>query len=81
VLGLARLDSPQRVFHVALDHQSREDQAVNGTATAVSYGADEKRFPFVLMLDGIVSSLPLFPLFPLPLRLHTPSLMSRPDPG
>ncbi|KAL8899824.1 MAG: hypothetical protein Q9192_001384 [Flavoplaca navasiana] len=42
-------------FDVTLDHQSREEAAVNGTETAVPYGTGCQRYPFLLLLDGIVS--------------------------
>ena len=42
-------------FDVILDHQSREEAAVNGTDTAVPYGTGCQRYPFLLLLDGIVS--------------------------
>ncbi|KAL8915588.1 MAG: hypothetical protein Q9171_000153 [Xanthocarpia ochracea] len=45
--------SPQPKFNVVLDHQSREEEAVNGTSTAVPYGNRNERYPFLLLLDGI----------------------------
>ncbi|CAL8577658.1 hypothetical protein XPA_003482 [Xanthoria parietina] len=57
VTGLKHVPSPPRTprptFDVILDHQSREEEAVNGTGTAVPYGTGHQRFPFLLLLDGI----------------------------
>lgn len=39
---------------MALDHQSREDEDINGTDTAIKYNPSFPRFPFVLFLDGIL---------------------------
>ncbi|KAI4284603.1 MAG: hypothetical protein L6R38_001304 [Xanthoria sp. 2 TBL-2021] len=57
VTGLKRVPrppgTPQPTFDVILDHQSREEEAVNGTGTAVPYGTGHQRYPFLLLLDGI----------------------------
>ncbi|KAI4262118.1 MAG: hypothetical protein L6R42_002697 [Xanthoria sp. 1 TBL-2021] len=57
VTGLKRVPrppgTPQPTFDVILDHQSREEEAVNGTSTAVPYGTGHQRYPFLLLLDGI----------------------------
>ncbi|KAL8804703.1 MAG: hypothetical protein Q9182_002395 [Xanthomendoza sp. 2 TL-2023] len=45
-------------FGLILDHQSREEEAINGTNTSVSYGTGYQRYPFLLLLDGIVSAMP-----------------------
>lgn len=53
------LEPPNRdksSFHIALDYQSREDEAVNGTVTDIKYKSSFSRFPFVVLLDGIVSN-------------------------
>ncbi|KAI4204631.1 MAG: hypothetical protein LQ350_000946 [Teloschistes chrysophthalmus] len=51
--GLRSLPVPRSSFEVFLDHQSREDEAVNGTKTTVAYGHGRRRFPFLMLLDGI----------------------------
>ncbi|KAL8848737.1 MAG: hypothetical protein Q9221_006281 [Calogaya cf. arnoldii] len=57
VTGLRKVPSPLKTprptFDVILDHQSREEEAVNGTGTAVPYGTGYQRYPFLLLLDGI----------------------------
>lgn len=55
VTGFHRVEKRQAPFHVILDHQSREDQEINGRDTRIKYDATSSRFPFVLLLDGIVS--------------------------
>ena len=50
------MTSPKGTFEVILDHQSREEEAINGTNPKVEYKMAFPRFPFVLLLDGIVSS-------------------------
>lgn len=42
-------------FRAILDHQSREDEAINGTDSKIHYVPGFARYPFILMLDGIVS--------------------------
>lgn len=58
--GLRSLPVPRSSFEVFLDHQSREDEAVNGTKTTVAYGHGRRRFPFLMLLDGIVRQWSLF---------------------
>jgi 21S rRNA (GM2251-2'-O)-methyltransferase len=41
-------------FQVTLGHQSKEDQAVNGTSDKIPWKSDGWRYPLVLLLDGIV---------------------------
>lgn len=57
VTGFERVSSPAaKSFHVGLEHQSKEEQEINGLNPVISCA--EKggaRYPFVLMLDGIVS--------------------------
>lgn len=48
--------SPNGTFEVILDHQSREEEAINGIDPRVEYDMGYPRYPFVLLLDGIVSS-------------------------
>ncbi|KAL8784431.1 MAG: hypothetical protein Q9213_003954 [Squamulea squamosa] len=57
VTGLMSVPNPQSTtrptFNVILDHQSQEEAAVNGTDTVVPYGTGNRRYPFLLLLDGI----------------------------
>ncbi|MCJ1475149.1 hypothetical protein MMC13_003809 [Lambiella insularis] len=39
---------------VALDHQPREEEAINGTDPVIKYHPAFSRYPLVLMLDGIL---------------------------
>ena len=55
MIGLQPVKSPQGALHLMLDHQSREDEAINGTDTEINYEPRFPRYPFVLLLDGIVS--------------------------
>lgn len=55
-LGLP--DREKNTLHLTLDHQSREDEVVNGTSTELKYMSSFSRFPFVILLDGIVSGDP-----------------------
>lgn len=52
-------DSTQETFGVCLDHQSTEEESVNGRDNQVKYKPVIPRYPFVLLLDGIVSILPV----------------------
>ena len=54
VTGFRAVAKHNEPFHVILDHQSREDEAVNGTNTNIKYGTSFPRYPFVLLLDGIL---------------------------
>ena len=54
VAGFRAVEKRNGAFHVMLDHQSREDEAVNGTSTNVKYDVGFPRYPFVLLLDGIL---------------------------
>lgn len=51
-------DRTRESFGVCLDHQSAEEEAVNGRDNQVKYKPVIARYPFVLLLDGIVSILP-----------------------
>ena len=56
VTGLQSVvDRTQESFSVCLDYQSAEDEAVNGTENRVKFKPEFPRYPFVLLLDGIVS--------------------------
>lgn len=54
VAGFQAVPKRNGAFHVILDHQSREDKAVNGADTNIEYEASFPRYPFVLLLDGIL---------------------------
>lgn len=54
VAGFRAVEKRNGAFHVILDHQSREDEAVNGTSTSINYKASFSRYPFVVLLDGIL---------------------------
>lgn len=56
VIGFRPVEGAQGPFHVILDHQSREDEQVNGKDTLIKYEVGFPRYPFVLLLDGIVST-------------------------
>ena len=49
------MTQPSEKFLVFLDHQSREDEEINGTDPRIKYNSAFPRFPFVLLLDGVVS--------------------------
>ncbi|KAL8811944.1 MAG: hypothetical protein Q9200_001412 [Gallowayella weberi] len=54
VTGLKPVQNLQSTsFGLVLDHQSREEEAINGTNTSVSYGTGYQRYPFLLLLDSI----------------------------
>ena len=58
VTGLDSVSCPTREsFGVCLDHQSTEEETVNGRDNQVQYKPVISRYPFVLLLDGIVSIL------------------------
>ena len=56
ITGLETVTGRQGALHVIPDHQTREDEAINGNVTNIKYTAGFPRYPFVLMLDGIVSN-------------------------
>ncbi|KAL8873567.1 MAG: hypothetical protein Q9174_000983 [Haloplaca sp. 1 TL-2023] len=53
IAGLREVPNPQPTFDVLLAHQTREEEAVNGTQTSVQCRSTHRRFPFLLFLDGI----------------------------
>ncbi|MCJ1271653.1 hypothetical protein MMC22_011558 [Lobaria immixta] len=53
VIGLQRVLSHERALKVFLDHQSREEEAINGTSQDIEYQPGFRRYPFVLLLDGV----------------------------
>ena len=54
VAGFQAVEKRNGAFHVVLTHQSREEAAVNGTNTNIEYKVSFPRYPFVLLLDGIL---------------------------
>ncbi|KAI9806766.1 MAG: hypothetical protein M1825_006223 [Sarcosagium campestre] len=54
ITSLEPIESPQDTFSVIVGHQSKEEEAINGTNPQIEYGQDGRRFPLILMLDGIV---------------------------
>ncbi|CAF9941207.1 hypothetical protein IMSHALPRED_002470 [Imshaugia aleurites] len=54
VVGFGTVGKRNGAFHVILDYQSREDEAVNGTTTNIKYDVGFPRYPFALLLDGIL---------------------------
>ena len=54
VTGFQAVEKRNGEFHVILGHQSREDEAVNGTDSIIEYDVTFPRYPFVLLLDGIL---------------------------
>lgn len=69
VAGLQPLQEPDTVFQVSLDHQSKEEEAVNGKDSSIKYQGTFPRYPFILLVDGIVS-VPHFSAF----RVSAPNL-------
>ncbi|KAI4175782.1 MAG: hypothetical protein LQ343_001395 [Gyalolechia ehrenbergii] len=53
VTALDPVPNPQSTFRVAIGHQSQEEEAVNGSDPVVRYGTGYRRYPFLLLLDGI----------------------------
>lgn len=58
MVGLRSVENRQGEFRVLLNHQTREDEAINGTNTQIKYEPGFPRYPLVLLLDGIVSGQP-----------------------
>ena len=54
VTGFQAVKKLKGAFHVVLDHQSREDEAINGTNTGITYEPNFPRYPFVLFLQNIL---------------------------
>ena len=59
MIGFRSVENRQGEFNVLLNHQTREDEAINGTNTQINYEAGFSRYPLVLLLDGIVSGEPI----------------------
>lgn len=60
ITGLQSAEKPFENFHANLDHQSREEEAINGRDGRVEYSPPFARYPVVLMLDGVVSLKDIF---------------------
>ena len=43
-------------IEITLDEQSSEEENINGSASKIPYRTTFQRYPFVLVLDGIVCS-------------------------
>lgn len=56
VASLQPVTKPQDSFYADLNHQSREEEAINGTKGMIQFTGNKARYPVVLLLDGIVSS-------------------------
>ncbi|MCJ1335255.1 hypothetical protein MMC09_000523 [Bachmanniomyces sp. S44760] len=54
IKAFERVVGPGDPLTVQLDSQSREEEAVNGKNTNVTYSSTLQRYPFILMLDGIL---------------------------
>ena len=54
VAGFQAVEKRDGPFHVILTHQSREEAAVNGTNTNIEYKVSFPRYPFVLLLHGVL---------------------------
>ena len=54
VTGFQSVEKRNGAFHVILTHQSHEEAAINGTNTNIEYKVSFPRYPFVLLLDGIL---------------------------
>lgn len=59
VASLRRMEKPQFTFDAELQHQSREEEAINGTDGMIRAATTNARYPIVLLLDGIVSTFNL----------------------
>ena len=57
VTGLQSVEEPIDGFCANLDHQSREEEAINGIDGRIECAPAFARNPIILMLDGIVSSI------------------------
>ncbi|KAL8940332.1 MAG: hypothetical protein Q9211_002326, partial [Gyalolechia sp. 1 TL-2023] len=53
VTALHPVPNPQSTFKVVIGHQPKEEAAVNGSNPIVRYGTGYRRYPFLLLLDGI----------------------------
>ena len=60
LLTLGRVQYPRSSTPIELDYQSREEEDINGTPELIKPDTNYRRFPFVVLLDGIVSTLEQF---------------------
>ena len=72
MVGLRSVENRQGELHVLLNHQTHEDEAINGTNTQIKYEAGFSRYPLVLLLDGIVSGKLIHFLYKE--KSHTPQI-------
>ena len=63
VLSLGKIQQPGSEVPIDLNHQSREEEEVNGKPASIRYKALFQRFPFIVLLDGIVGNPSIFPHF------------------
>ncbi len=61
--GLEPIKERRDTFHVALEYQSREEEAINGSSGAIPCAHHLLRFPFVLAVDGVVRFALFFSVF------------------
>ena len=64
VVDLQPIPFPENTITVSLNHQSVEEENINGADTSIEYNASFRRYPFVVLLDGVVSSHSIFTLEP-----------------
>ena len=55
VKSLSAASMEKETFHAILEPQREEDEAINGTNPETPFKSNNWRFPFVLLLDQIVS--------------------------
>jgi len=56
VVSLEPVTQPQDIFYADLNHQSWEEEAINGTKGMIRSTSNHARYPIILFLDGIVSN-------------------------
>ena len=56
IQSLLPVNRSKQKFQVQMSHQSEEEKLVNGQDTEIEIHSSWKRHPFVIMIDGIVSS-------------------------
>ena len=60
IQSLLPVQQSMRSFSVEPGTQSEEERLINGHDTTIGLTSSWNRYPFVIMLDGIVSSIPCF---------------------
>ena len=53
--SLLPIDGPNKPLAITLDHQTKEEIEVNGRDPLIRYRTSFPRYPFLLMIDAIVS--------------------------